>query len=140
MKKKDSRRYHDIINLPHHTSCVHPRMSALERAAQFSPFSALTGYEDAIKQSEQFVDERTDISEDDAEELQKNVEQVVKHISEHPKVKLTWFSQEMCTYLTLKERVDKIDECKRFILMKGGTKIPFDDLYALALEYEHNEE
>ena len=45
-------RYDDIINLPHPTSRKHPRMSMHDRAAQFSPFAALVGYGDAIKETE----------------------------------------------------------------------------------------
>ena len=45
-------KYEDIINLQHHESKKHPRMSLEERAAQFAPFSALTGYEDAVKETE----------------------------------------------------------------------------------------
>lgn len=49
MSKKDN--YDDIINLPHHVSKKHPPMSMIQRAAQFAPFAALTGHEDAIKQT-----------------------------------------------------------------------------------------
>ena len=45
--------YDDIINLPHHVSKRHPQMSMWNRAAQFAPFSALTGYEDAIQDTKE---------------------------------------------------------------------------------------
>lgn len=51
-------RYDDIINLPHPTSKKHPRMSMINRAAQFSPFAALTGYDDAIQDVERQAEKR----------------------------------------------------------------------------------
>lgn len=53
-------KYDDIINLPHHVSKKHPHMSMLDRAAQFSPFMALTGYGEAVKETERMVEEETD--------------------------------------------------------------------------------
>ena len=49
--------YDDIINLPHHTSDHHPRMAMIDRAAQFAPFSALSGYEDAIREAAKQAEE-----------------------------------------------------------------------------------
>lgn len=57
-------KYGDILNLPHHTSKVHPRMPLHERAAQFSPFAALTGYGDVIKETERRVNEDGGMKED----------------------------------------------------------------------------
>jgi hypothetical protein len=48
---RDSHKYDDIIYLPHHVSTVHPPMPLLDRAAQFSPFAALTGHEEAIRET-----------------------------------------------------------------------------------------
>ena len=60
-QKKDS--YEDIINLPHHQSAVHPRMSPGDRAAQFSPFAALTGHEAAIRKTAERVEQDRDSRE-----------------------------------------------------------------------------
>ena len=51
-------RYDDIIDLPHHVSTTHPRMSMLERAAQFQPFRALNGYEDAVQATAKLAEEQ----------------------------------------------------------------------------------
>ena len=61
--EKDSR-YTDIIDLPHHTSNKHPRMSAIARAAQFSPFAALTDYDAEIKETARLTDEKVELDED----------------------------------------------------------------------------
>lgn len=57
--------YEDIINLPHHLSKTRPQMSILDRAAQFSPFAALTGYDDAIHETGRLTDEKIDLSEEE---------------------------------------------------------------------------
>ena len=65
MNKYDTNphRYDDIIHLPHHVSDTHPQMSLIDRAAQFSPFAALTGHTDAIKETEKLAVERFTVEE-----------------------------------------------------------------------------
>ena len=60
MSLKDTHNYDDIINLPHPTSGKHPRMAAIDRAAQFSPFAALTGYEKALEETKEIAIERVE--------------------------------------------------------------------------------
>ena len=62
--------YKDIINLPHHVSSKRPQMPMLDRAAQFSPFAALTGYDDAIHETGRLTDEKIDLSEEEKEALE----------------------------------------------------------------------
>ena len=62
-------KYRDILNLPHHRSKVHPQMSIYDRAAQFSPFAALTGHEAAIKETARLTEEQVELDEDKQEEL-----------------------------------------------------------------------
>ena len=61
--------YDDIIGLPHHVSEVHPQMGRIDRAAQFSPFAALTGYSDAIRETGRLTEERVELDEDMKEGL-----------------------------------------------------------------------
>ena len=61
--------YDDIIHLPHHVSKTRPQMSMLDRAAQFSPFAALTGYDDAIKETGRLTDAKVEIGEEAREVL-----------------------------------------------------------------------
>ena len=58
MTLKDEHKYDDIIHLPHPVSLKHPRMAAIDRAAQFSPFAALTGYENALKETQELMEDR----------------------------------------------------------------------------------
>ena len=64
-KEQKNGAYDDIIDLPHHVSDTRPRMSRLDRAAQFSPFAALTGYGAAIKETARLTDERAELGEYD---------------------------------------------------------------------------
>ncbi|MDD3240360.1 MAG: hypothetical protein PHW47_09835, partial [Lachnospira sp.] len=61
--------YDDIINLPHHVSTTRPQMSREIRAAQFAPFAALTGYEDAVNETARLTDERIELDENRKAEL-----------------------------------------------------------------------
>ena len=60
MSLKDEHQYDDIINMPHHTSKKYPRMAIMDRAAQFSPFAALTGYEEALEETKEIAIERVE--------------------------------------------------------------------------------
>ena len=66
---RDGHKYDDIINMPHHVSTTHPQMSLHDRAAQFSPFAALTGHEDAIKETARLTDEWMEPDDDRKSEL-----------------------------------------------------------------------
>ena len=64
MKVQDKENsYEDIIHLPHHVSTVHPHMPVSDRAAQFAPFAALTGYGDVIKETARQTDAKPELSE-----------------------------------------------------------------------------
>ena len=77
MRDKD---YSDIINLPHHISKVHPRMSIQDRAAQFSPFAALTGHQEAINETARMVDEKLDLDEYQMVEINVQLNEIKDHI------------------------------------------------------------
>ena len=76
MKEAGISEYEDIIALPHHVSVSHPQMSLADRAAQFSPFAALTGYEDAIDESARLTEERIELDENAREELDEKLRQI----------------------------------------------------------------
>ena len=63
MKWGNTRNYDDIIELPHHVSAVHPQMSLADRAAQFSPFAALTGHDAAIKETARLAESRMEMED-----------------------------------------------------------------------------
>ena len=83
--------YDDIINLPHYEPKHHPRMSMWNRAAQFAPFTALTGYDAAIQESGRFTDNRVGLSESGNEELNRKMELLLSKLSEQPHVTIEYF-------------------------------------------------
>lgn len=127
--------YDDIINLPHHESTKHPRMSALNRAAQFSPFAALTGHEAAINESARLTNARLELDEDRKEELDERMQIIRDHISLEPEIAITYFvpdsKKEGGSYLQVIGAVKKLDDIEHKILMQNGTIIPINDIYEI---------
>ena len=129
--------YNDIIDLPHHVSTTRPQMSRLDRAAQFAPFAALTGYSAAIKETARLTDERAELSEYELMELNAGIHMLMERIDEHPQVAITYFKPDERkkggAYLTVKNRAKRLNEYERIILLENGTEISFDDIYNIKL-------
>lgn len=127
--------YDDIINLPHHESTKHPRMSALNRAAQFSPFAALTGHEAAISETARLTNTRLELDEDRKEELDEQLQIIREHISLEPEVAITYFvpdtQKEGGSYLQVIGIIKKLDDIDHKIVMKNGTVIPINDIFEI---------
>lgn len=127
--------YDDMIDLPHPTSTKHPRMSAIDRAAQFSPFAALTGHEAAIKETARLTDSRIDLDEDTKVWLNMKIQIISDHLPEHPEVRITYFQPDKKkaggSYETATNSVKKIDDIQRAIIMMDGQQIPIDDIYEI---------
>lgn len=125
--------YDDIINLPHHESTKHPRMSALNRAAQFSPFAALTGHEAAISETVRLTNIRLELDEVRKEELDEQLQIIREHISLEPEVAITYFvpdtQKEGGSYLQVIGVIKRLDDIDHKIVMKNGTVIPINDIY-----------
>ena len=127
-----SGKYDDIIHLPHPTSKKYPRMSVRDRAAIFSPFSALSGHGAAIAETARLTDQRMELNEDAKVELDRRQAVMLEHIGEQPEVTVTWFRpddrKEGGIYVTTVGRAKKIDEFKRILSMVSGQKIVLDDI------------
>ena len=134
-KEQKNGAYDDIIDLPHHVSDTRPRMSRLDRAAQFSPFAALTGYGAAIKETARLTDERVELGEYELMELNAGIHMLMECIEEHPQVEITYFKpderKDGGAYLTVKSRAKKLNEYERFILLEDGIQIPLNDIYKI---------
>lgn len=128
----DERNYDDIINLPHHVSQRHPQMLREKRAAQFSPFAALTGYDDALAVSTRPLVQRIELSHDEKEQLDRKLQELMSKIQEHPKVTVTWFHQDTITdggtYMTTTGLLKKIDTIRRCLLLEGNKWIDLADI------------
>jgi len=130
--------YDDIINLPHHVSTKRPQMSMLDRAAQFSPFAALTGYDAAIKETGRLTDEKIEMDEESLNMLNMKFQLLVEALDDEHEVSFTYFKPDETkaggAYVTATGIVKKIDYYGRFITMKDGTKIPMDDVSSIESE------
>lgn len=124
--------YDDILYLPHPTSRTHPRMSRQDRAAQFSPFAALTGYEDTVKETARLTEERPILTEDEMAELDTRLRLAMELGAE---VTVTWFRPDSRksggSYVTATGRIRKADEIQRILTMENGTRIPVDEVTAV---------
>ncbi|MFT8890189.1 MAG: hypothetical protein ABF904_15520 [Ethanoligenens sp.] len=127
--------YNDIIDLPHHVSTKHPPMTAIDRAAQFSPFAALTGYDSAIKEIARLTDERVELDESTKDALSDRLQIITDRIKEHPEVSITFFQPDAKknggTYITAVGSVKKIDEYERVVVMTDGTVIPIEEIVSI---------
>lgn len=139
-----SGKYDDIINLPHHVSPTRPQMSRIDRAAQFSPFAALTGYEDAILETGRLTDARIEMTEDELDALNSKYQLLMDTISTEVEVSITYFKPDDRktggAYLTERDVVKKVDTYNRRILMRNGTCIPMDDIFDIDLSGSETDE
>lgn len=132
-----SGKYDDIIALPHHVSATRARMSAWDRAAQFSPFAALTGYEDAIEETGRLTDAREEASESRKEDLDRVLHEIMDVLDTGPRVRVTRFVEDQSkdggAYVTGEHRLQKVDLYRRELLTAAGERIPMDDIWSIEL-------
>ena len=131
MKTEDAeKKYGDIIHLPHHVSSVHPHMPVSDRAAQFAPFAALTGYGDVIKETARQTDEGPDLSEDEKQELNYKIQLACALPGETPEIVLTYFVQDEKksggAYHTARGKIRRIDPDAGQIILEDGLRIRLD--------------
>lgn len=124
--------YEGILNLPHHVSKTRPQMSMLDRAAQFSPFAALTGYDDAIKETGRLTDEKIEMDEDRKAALDMKQANLIEMIDEQPEISITYFLPDTKksggAYVTVTGNLKRFDEYERLLILTDGKKIPMDDI------------
>ncbi|MDE7334227.1 MAG: hypothetical protein K2O16_18765 [Lachnospiraceae bacterium] len=133
----DRHRYEDIIHLPHHVSGVHPQMTQRDRAAQFSPFAALTGYEDALEEAGRHTGERIELDEDAKNILDEKLRMIQEQITVRPQVQITYFvPDEKKTggaYTVAEGWVKKIDRYGQNIIMDDGRTIPVGEIIEIRI-------
>jgi hypothetical protein len=130
-----SHRYDDIIDLPHHVSEKHPHMPMLDRAAQFSPFAALTGYDAAIVETARLTDQKRELTEEQKQVISKGLHELQKRIKNDPLVTVTFFKPDDRksggAYRTVTGNAKKVDAYLDMLLLTDGTAIPFDSILSL---------
>ena len=127
--------YEDIINLPHHISPTRQQMPMSDRAAQFSPFAALTGYDAAIKETGRLTDTKIELDDEELHNLNLKFQLLVEFLEDAPEVAITYFKADERkaggAYLEATGIVKKLDDFERRITMQNGTKIPMDDVLSI---------
>ena len=126
-KNNDLKKYEDILELPHHISRKHPQMSLSDRAAQFSPFAALTGHSDAIKEAARLTETEILLNEDVEEELDKKFQILREKVNEKPEIMILYFLDDDRKaggkYKRISGNVHKISDHEGKIQMTDGTEI-----------------
>lgn len=129
--------YDDIINLPHHQSKNHPHMSMHDRAAQFAPFAALTGYDDAIKEARRLTDSKPELDENQLEELDQKLDDLMTRIEEHPEVTITYFepddNKDGGEYIAYDGRLSKIDYVRKALIFEDNKTISLSDILKIVV-------
>ncbi len=127
--------YDDIIHLPHHVSATRQPMTAIDRAAQFSPFAALTGYDASLKETARLTDERVELDKYIKDALNDKLQIIADRMKEHPEIAITHFQPDAKknggAYVTAISTVKKIDEYERVIVMTDDTAIPMDEIISI---------
>ena len=128
-------RYDEIMGLPHHVSKTRPQMPLSDRAAQFAPFAALTGYDSAIKETGRLTDERIELDEEALAALDRKYQLLIEALDDAPEVTITYFQPDERKaggqYVSATGTVKKVDTFGRRILLQDGTRIPLDSVYDL---------
>lgn len=127
--------YEDIVNLPRHISKVHPQATMADRAARFSPFAAISGYEDMVKEAARVTEERIDITDATKELLNEKLNMIIEFLDEVPEVTITYFEPDKKkdggAYISITGTVKRIDEYERIVLMSDDKKIRIEEIYAI---------
>lgn len=127
--------YNDIINLPHYVSTTRPHMSAHDRAAQFSPFAALTGYDAEVKETARLTDEKLELDEYRAVQIDTCLQILIDNAVERSAISITFFKTDEKksggAYVTVGGNFRRIDESNHTIVLTNGMKIPIDDIYTI---------
>ena len=128
-------KYDEIMGLPHHVSKTRPQMPMSDRAAQFAPFAALTGYDAAIKETGRLTDERIELDVEALSALDMKYQILMEALDEAPEVTITYFQPDERKaggkYVSAVGAVKKIDDFERRITMRDGTRIPMDDVLSI---------
>ena len=128
-------KYEDLLHMPHHTSKTRPQMSTRNRAAQFSPFAALVGYDDLIVETARLTDQRMELDESVKAELNEKLRLLLELLPQRPEVSITYFHPDCKkaggAYQTTRGIVRKYLAVEGILVMYDGTQIPLGDIVAI---------
>lgn len=123
-------KYENIINLPHHQSSTRKHMSNYDRAAQFAPFAALTGHDEAIKETARLTDDYFEMGEDKLSELTAKIQLLKDKLDEQPEITVTYFipdeKKSGGSYAEKTGIVRLVEEYERKLVFYDGDRIDID--------------
>ena len=135
--------YDDIIDLPHHVSSRHARMSRENRAAQFAPFAALTGYDASVREEARLTGEKLPLIDEQIDIMNAKMAFLTEKASEHPEISLTYFladdRKEGGKYVTVTDRLNRIDTVEGVLILSKRNKIALDDILNVESEIFEND-
>lgn len=136
---KSEHAYDDILHLPHHVSQTRLPMSKMDRAAQFSPFQALTGLDSAMQETERQTVRKIELDENEKAVLDEKLHILQERILENPEVFIVFYRPDAYkdggSYCEISGSLRRIDTVERKLLLNDGTAIPLDDIYSVDLEH-----
>lgn len=135
MQLQETHKYDDIIHLPHHTSSHRAGMPMIDRAAQFSPFAALTGYEDVIEETGRLTDTVSELTDSSKQMLDERFRILAENCGMTPQVTVTWFEPDRLktggSFVTVTERLKRVDEYEQTLRLTDGREIPMEAIRSI---------
>lgn len=127
--------YKDILRIPRPEPKYHQRMPLSDRAAQFAPFAALTGFNDVIEETGRITEDKRMLDEREKSRLNGILNTLQNEIYKHPEVKITYFVPDSKktggSYRSIVCSLQKIDAYEKRIIAMNGIKINFDDIFEI---------
>lgn len=128
-------KYDDIINLPHHVSKTRPQMSMHDRAAQFSAFAALSGYDDTVKETARLTDSKIELTEEEITDLNLKIQVLKEYADTKPFLFIEYFVPDKKksggSYVTVTGNFRRIDEYSGNVILTSGEEIHLSDIYSI---------
>ena len=125
--------YEDIIHLAPHISKKHPQPTMMERAARFSPFAAVTGYEDMVQEEARYTIEKGELDESEKEKLSEKLRILTQNMAQTPRIAITYFQSDKSKnggqYVEIQGVIKQIDEYHRSIHLQDGRTIWIENIY-----------
>lgn len=135
-------KYDDIIDLPHHVSKTRKPMSLYNRAAQFAPFAALTGYDDAIEETARLTETKVELSDELKNDLNQKINFIKNNIKVHPEITIKYFvldnKKSGGIYKSLTSIIKKVDDFNKCLIFADNTNVYFDDIISITWQSDFN--
>ena len=135
-------KYDDIIDLPHHVSKTRKPMRLYNRAAQFAPFAALTGYDDAIEETARLTETKVELSDELKNDLNQKINFIKNNIKVHPEITIKYFVRDNKKsggiYKSLTSIIKKVDDFNKCLIFADNTNVYFDDIISITWQSDFN--